>query len=641
MTQVAAPSALVFRRRRTMELLTLHPELEIGAGGEARVYALDGDDTLVAKVYHHPTMERARKLALMMMDPPQLDPDVATLAWPCDLLLDRRGRFVGFLMPRAEGPRVFEFYNPVTRRQTAPLCHYGVLHRAGANLAAAFDALHERGYVVGDVNESNVLIGERGIVTLVDADSLQVRDPEDGAVHRSHVGKPEFTPPELQGKAFADFDRAPEHDRFGLAVLLFLLLMEGTHPFAGRLRGGGETPPMEERIQRGLFPHHGHEEFLPPRMAPRFGLLHPALRALFVRAFVDGHDDPSARPTAAEWREALAAAQAQLAVCEHNPLHRHGAHLDACPWCERTSLLKGRDPFPAHLVPAGFSEDGEDGARAVSIFGGPRAVARRGGALPAAAAAMAVGNGTPIAAVVARQGGDLMGAFGTPVPWLAPLLCLAVFGGVPFLQTVAFFGFVYALMRALQRGLAGATAAEVVTASLFLFALAAILAAIGGTPGGGYADDPAYPDVYPVASPGTTTDAFDVAGDSVLVPAEVVAQDGAVRAWFGNLYTQDTVDVGPELLDPGTAQALLASSYPARLAERGVEGSVTLRLLVREDGTVDPDFVIASDARPYEITWAFSDAAKIRFVPLTRGGEPTTAWVSLEMRFTRRDESPY
>jgi hypothetical protein len=343
-TDLAAPPTLVLRRRSTLEPLELDPALEIGAGGEAVVYHVPGDAALVAKIYHDPAIERARKLAVMVANPPAM-PEGTSIAWPLDVLI-HGGGFAGFVMPFAEGPRVFEFYNPVTRRSTAPGFHAGLLHRAGRNLAAAFDALHAAGYVVGDVNESNLLVSPGDArVTLVDADSLQVRDP-DGGVFRSHVGKAEFTPPELQGVSFGEIDRAPEHDRFGLAVLLFLLLMEGTHPFAVRL-DGADAVPVEERIRRGLFPHaSADDDCHPPRLSPRFDALDEAVREMFARAFVAGHADPAARPTGAEWRDALETAEARLATCAASPLHRHAPHLAACPWCERARLLGGRDPFP-------------------------------------------------------------------------------------------------------------------------------------------------------------------------------------------------------------------------------------------------------------------------------------------------------
>src|SRR3954452_19416187 len=235
---------LVLRRRSSGAPLVLDPALEVGAGGEARVLRVPGEDGLVAKLYREPTLARAAKLARMIEAPPALEAGAA-LAWPVDLLTDPNGgRFAGFLMPRAEGPRIFEFYNPVTRRRAAPLCDWGRLHRAGVSLAAAFDALHGHGYVVGDVNESNILVSPGDAsVTLVDADSFQVRDPQTGALYRSGVGKAEFTPPELQGTRFAEVDRAPEHDRFGLAVLLYLLLMEGTHPFAQRFEAEAAGSP--------------------------------------------------------------------------------------------------------------------------------------------------------------------------------------------------------------------------------------------------------------------------------------------------------------------------------------------------------------------------------------------------------------
>ena len=53
--------------------------------------------------------------------------------------------------------RILEFYNPRSRLQTCPLFHYGYLLRTARNLAAAVRAVHERGYVIGDVNESNIL----------------------------------------------------------------------------------------------------------------------------------------------------------------------------------------------------------------------------------------------------------------------------------------------------------------------------------------------------------------------------------------------------------------------------------------------------------------------------------------------------
>jgi hypothetical protein len=322
---------------------------ELGAGGQARVVGVAGHPDLVAKLYHAPAEQHARKLRVMLAHPPVGGDGAArSLVWPADLLRDEQGRTVGVLMPRINGmQRAFELYNPLTRRAKSPLFDYARLHRTARNVAAAFDALHAAGYVVGDANESNVLVDDAGNVTVIDTDSFQVRDPATGDVFRCPVGRPEFAPPELQGKTLSEIDRTVEHDRFALGVLIFQLLMEGTHPFAGQYLGPGEPPDIPQRIARGIFPYRPGGLLRPPRNAPPFDVLHPIVRVDVHRCFEVGHFDPAGRPTAAEWVTALEAAAAALVQCRANPLHRYGNHLDRCPWCERADALGGRDPFPS------------------------------------------------------------------------------------------------------------------------------------------------------------------------------------------------------------------------------------------------------------------------------------------------------
>jgi len=251
-------------------------------------------------------------------------------------------------MPRVCGAQpLFHCYNPGSRRQFYPQFDSLALHRVARNLAAAVQALHSRGYVIGDVNESNILVSDAALITLVDTDSFQVVDARSGVTFRCPVGKPEYTPPELQGVSFATTDRTPEHDRFGLAALLFQLLMEGTHPFAGIYRGSDDPPPYEQRIRAGHYPHGSRKvPYLPSPVAPPLEILYPGVRQLFTRCFEDGHARPEVRPDARTWQRVLLEAEEALVSCGVNPRHRYGSHLAACPWCARTLLLGGRDPFP-------------------------------------------------------------------------------------------------------------------------------------------------------------------------------------------------------------------------------------------------------------------------------------------------------
>ncbi|MCP5522133.1 MAG: hypothetical protein H7A46_11375 [Verrucomicrobiales bacterium] len=354
--------------QQTGESLVLQPDQQLGSGGEARIFALPDDPHRVAKLWHKPTEERASKLRTMLANPP-VDPMAGqghvAIAWPSDLMLltNPAARVVGFVMPRVMSMLpIIDFFNPKTRIQRSPLFTWFYLHRTARNLVIAIRALHERGYVVGDLNESNILVAETALVTLVDTDSFQVWDAATGTLHRCRVGRPEFTPPEMQGHSFARVNREPAQDLFGVGTLVFQLLMEGTHPFAGVFHGQGEAPIFAERIAAGHFPHTGSASvpYSPGPAAPKFGWLHPVLQDLFVRCFCDGHAAPSRRPDTVSWQYGLEEAEAALVSCHDNAQHVFSNHLPACPWCERRELLGGRDPFPSidavqrkqHLKPA-------------------------------------------------------------------------------------------------------------------------------------------------------------------------------------------------------------------------------------------------------------------------------------------------
>ena len=341
------------KRQSNGQVITLGSK--IASGGEGIIYEFPPDSSLVAKVYKDDKLKNidGYKLQLMLANPPddsvKKNHGCVSIAWPVDLLLPISGsqQIIGFLMSRVQQVRpIHDYYSPKTRREENLGFNYLSLHRTARNFAGAMSALHAKQYVIGDVNESNILVYDTAIVTLVDTDSFQVRDFQHGKVYRCRVGKPEYTPPELQRKTFADYDRTTEHDLFGLGVLIFQLLMEGTHPFVGVYEGTEEPPPIEKRILSGHFPY-GSKRVPYSRKpgAPPFEVLHPMLRQLFVRCFEDGHNNPQARPDARTWVKALDEAEKDLVSCGVNSEHKYGGHLRDCPWCERKKQLR-IDPFP-------------------------------------------------------------------------------------------------------------------------------------------------------------------------------------------------------------------------------------------------------------------------------------------------------
>lgn len=328
----------------------------IGRGGEAVVYGIRNQENCLAKIYiSAPRAEYPAKLGWMTGHAPE-NPTLLlshpSLAWPEGLLYDSRRSLVGYRMPYIRGAvPLIDVFNPRRRGKILPGFDRRYLHRTARNLVACLDSLHRSGYAAGDLNESNVMVTPTALVSLIDTDSFQVveRDAQGTVViHPCPVGKPEYTPPELQGRPAAGVMRRAEHDLFALGVLIFQLLVEGSHPFRAQWLGGGDPPPIESRIARGLFPYGAgaSTQVRPPLNSPGLDSLHPELAELFRRCFVDGHQKPELRPSPREWERGLSDAEATLLTCPRG--HLFAGHLFECPYCRNLDEQHPRPrPGPA------------------------------------------------------------------------------------------------------------------------------------------------------------------------------------------------------------------------------------------------------------------------------------------------------
>ena len=272
-------------------------------GGEGALYSIARYPNEIAKVMFKPSSTLMLKLdALRLTLPSQSSSYLFTR--PLDVLFSEKDstKCIGYVMPHCTTFQALYLFLRGTR--SGHVSARDVLEFS-RHVSEAFAAAHRVGVVIGDVNESNVGLTTNTQAVLLDTDSYQIQT--NGRVFRCPVGRPEFTPPELQGKKFKDVDRTASSDAFGLGVILFELFMQGAHPFAALYSGSGNPLPLAKRIKHGLFPHsvNGVPKYHPPKNLVRFTDLPHRIQDLFHDCFEAGHRDPNLRPSADEWLSEL------------------------------------------------------------------------------------------------------------------------------------------------------------------------------------------------------------------------------------------------------------------------------------------------------------------------------------------------
>lgn len=307
---------------------------KLGEGGEGAVYRLATNSAVAVKVYKAAlTPDRVAKIrALAAMTRSDVE---RFTAWPAGLVLNELDQPIGLLLPVVERARdIHHLYNPGSRRKHFPEADWRFLIHVSTNLARAFAAVHQLGLVIGDVNHGSVLVARDGTLRLIDVDSFQVPAPN-GQPLLCTVAVPLFQPPELVGADLRSVVRTPQHDAFGLAVLIFHLLLQGRHPYAGRYLGHGDMP-IERAIREHRFAFSRNavsRQMQPPPNTVGLEILPSSIATLFEAAF-----SPDAgrrgRPLPRHWLANLQTLASDLAKCPRAATHHYPRTLSLCPWCQ-------------------------------------------------------------------------------------------------------------------------------------------------------------------------------------------------------------------------------------------------------------------------------------------------------------------
>ena len=286
--------------------LRLHRDDEVAHGGEGVIYRFAQNGGVLIKVCKPETLGEKTKMALfrdrlnaMMRLEECRRADF--LAWPLMPVMDKQGGSVGFVMRRCTGRTLRALLAPVQVRRFFPGWNRIQVAQVALNFLDAVRMLAKHRVLVNDFNPGNFLVDKKGNVRLIDCDSFQI-PVENGEPFMTRTYTPEFAAPELLlHPELFNRPRTPEQVRFSLAVVIYMVLMSGLHPYA---RCGGGDPA--ENLKSGKCPLDKNSGVrMPVSWYKSVSWLTPGLRDCFLRMFREGFTAPSRRPLLSELRTEL------------------------------------------------------------------------------------------------------------------------------------------------------------------------------------------------------------------------------------------------------------------------------------------------------------------------------------------------
>jgi len=196
----------------------------LAEGGEGIVYDL-GDKVL--KVFKDTVnkQEKLKKIQLLMTK--SLPSNIIK---PLDIAYDKQKKFIGYIMPKAEGEDVKKLGN----KKYIKVNNITIqdISKLALNIKDTLEVLHSQNILISDLSDSNILFNKNFEPFFIDVDSWSVDN-----IYCT-VCMETFKDPKLVSSNFTK-----ETDSFSFAVLVFKMLTR-LHPF------GGTTNPDMDIIQR-------------------------------------------------------------------------------------------------------------------------------------------------------------------------------------------------------------------------------------------------------------------------------------------------------------------------------------------------------------------------------------------------------
>lgn len=197
---------------------------ELAEGGEGFIYELKG---VIVKIYkdHVNKEEKRKKIEILMKKQLPL-----AVVKPLDTVVDEKGNFIGYSMEKVEG----EEFKKLSNKKYIKLHNITVkdLLEKLIQIKDTLQLLHAQNIVIGDFNDSNLIMQKDGEIRFIDCDSWKIEQ------HSCDVCMETFKDPLLTHNHFTK-----ETDYYAFAIMIFKTLTR-LHPF------GGVTKPEMDILER-------------------------------------------------------------------------------------------------------------------------------------------------------------------------------------------------------------------------------------------------------------------------------------------------------------------------------------------------------------------------------------------------------
>ena len=265
---------------------------ELGTGGEGSAYLIDGGR--VVKIFDRAHTTRHREAKLRLLTKRRLDAE--GIAFPQSIVTNSLGEFVGYVMPQAHGRELqHTIFKPGKLKERVPPWTKSDLVDVCISFLEKVIYLHDLKVLIGDINPKNLLVDEHKRVSIIDADSWQIEG------YPCPVGTPMFTAPSISGRAYSEFLRTEEDERFAVATMLFMILITGQFPYARK----GAEGDITKAIGQGRFAFQFKEKSNRDQPAGNWKYMWSHLpvdiKGLFWNTFHKDGDRYNDRPTEREW----------------------------------------------------------------------------------------------------------------------------------------------------------------------------------------------------------------------------------------------------------------------------------------------------------------------------------------------------